>query len=104
MGYKLFVNSESNKNIKEVKEELEKIRKNIEYVLFLLADDASYNTDIGYDVNNILTEKTQMNAFLLGLNNTFNNQNMGDTRDSTTYMDNIVDKLLEAYHKYLLTN
>lgn len=47
MGYKVFVNSESNKNIKEVKEELEKIRKNIEYVLFLLGDDASYNIDIG---------------------------------------------------------
>ena len=104
MGYKVFVNSESNKNIKEVKEELEKIRKNIEYVLFLLGDDASYNTDIGYDVNNILAEKTQMNSFLLGLCNTFNNQNMGDARDSATYMDNIVDKLLEAYHKYLLTN
>lgn len=104
MGYKVFVNSESNKNIKEVKEELEKIRKNIEYVLFLLGDDASYNTDIGYDVNNILTEKTQMNAFLLGLCNTFNSQNLGDARDSMTYMDNIVDKLLEAYHKYLLTN
>ena len=53
MGYKVFVNSESNKNIKEVKEELEKIRKNIEYVLFLLCDDASYNIDIGCKLTHI---------------------------------------------------
>ena len=63
-----------------------------------------HNIDIGYDVNNILAEKTQMNTFLLGLCDTFNNQNMGDAKDSATYMDNIVDKLLEAYHKYLLAN
>ena len=53
MGYTVFVNSESNKNIKEVKEELEKIRKNIEYVLFLLGDDASYNIDIGCKLTHI---------------------------------------------------
>ena len=67
-------------------------------------DDAKSNIDTGYSVNNILIEKTQIHQFLIGLNNTLRNQTNGDAKDSATYMDNIVDKLLEAYHKYLLAN